>query len=347
MDYNIPLPNGYYWGESTFSPSNFPPQDNFPNSGSRTNYIPSSKSDYKFKYGFKTKENSKLYTLPAGKLEIISEPVFFTLDSKLYRGSELGISNKKNILSTVSTQGIDKQPEGFMIISSVFKPSPVPSSRLSNGKEAQDIVAKYFKIINPDIKCETNIIGSTLTDLKIHINNKVLNVEIKGSPNGMKSLHTLFDKSVRRNKTVSHYIECVAGGYCSIYNIEKRVTFIESLIDHFRAKDKTIGFAGDEGAAKSGKLPICLMTTDEYILSGIRECVLDHFAESGDHYFSIFDRAASTPHIFFVGDDAVDNIFDMPPLPDIIYGGLQTYGGMSAGATRIALKVKFKPHETR
>lgn len=335
------LPPNYIWGGCVFTPANFSYQHGYTNSGNRSNYIPSSNNlGYPFKEGFKTKENSKLYTIP-GSLEIINEPVFFTINSRLFRGEELGIATKKSVLSTVSRKGID-EPEGYMLISSVFKPSPLLSNRLANGKNAQEIVGQYFKSLCPNLTYETNLVGSSLTDLKLNINNKTLNVEIKSSPSGLKSLHTMFDKSVRRNKPISHYLECVSKGFCTIFNVQKGNSYFESLMDHFKKIDPAVGFAGDIGVARSGKVPKSLMSSESHILSELSICIINHFRENGDHYFCILDRSTNQIHAYFVGIDPLDNIFDFPSIPELVWGGLQSYGGNSHGATRIALKVKFK-----
>jgi hypothetical protein len=131
-------------------------------------------------------------------------------------------------------------------------------------------------------------------------------------------------------------------GFWGIFGIEKSASYFEALIDHFRSKDNTIGFGGDEGVARSGKIPRCLMSDDPYILAELSRCIIKHFEENDDHYFAIFDRSSNQPHVFYVGLDPMDNIFRMPRLPELVYGGFQTYGGISHSATRIALKAKFK-----
>lgn len=337
------LPDGYSWSNSVFGTHNFPKQDGYINSGTRTNYIPTSEFNYPFMGGFKPKENSKIFLNDSTKP--ISEPVFFTIDAKLYRGSELEIGSKNSIFSTVTVDGLKYEPDGYMLISSIHKPTPTLSSRITNGSTTQKTVGEYFKSLNPNVEYSTNIIGSPKTDVVLNINNKILNVEVKSSSNGLKSIHTFFDKSTKRGKPIHRYVENIAKGYCKFFSIEKSSSYFESLIDYFRSDDESIGLAGDLGVAKSGKLPRVLLTTDEEILQDMFSTIIEHFVENGDHYFAIVDRNSNKVHAYFVGENDEDNVFNLPNLLKLVYGGLTTYGGVSSGCTRIAFKAKFYDYE--
>lgn len=340
------LPDGYSWTNSVFSQANFSWQDGYSNSGTRTNYIPSSLSGYPFSEGFMTKPDSSLYTDKS--IEQISDPVFFTINAKLYRAEELDIKNcnKKSIFSTVTVNGLAYEADGFMSLQSIYKPSPNLTSRLSNGVDNQILVGEYFRSLNQNVTYTTNKLGSVKTDVVLNINNTIdLNVEVKSSKSGLKSIHTMFDKSVKRGKISSPYAEKIAAGYCKFFSIEKTTSYLEALIDFFRNDDDTIGFAGDLGVAKSGKLPRVLMTTEPEILEDLFITMIDHFQENLDHYFAIVDRSTNKVHAYFVGADEKDNFFKLPNLMKIVRGGLSTYGGACSGNTRVGFKVKFDDYE--
>ncbi len=336
------IPHGYLWGDCVFSVQNFPYQEDFPNSGARSVYIPQSDSihNFQFHYGFPVKQNTKVYPINSDPI-IINDPIHFTVDSKLFRGDSIGIKNNL-ILAEYTLQDFKNSKCGLIPISSVYKPSPLKTSRVKFGHDAQIQVGEYFKSLYPELTYTTNKSGSNSSDLILNVNGRLIKVEVKGSSNGLKSIHTLFDKSVKRGKLISPYLESVSEAYCNIFKIKKQESWFISLIDFFRDQNSTIGLAGDLGVVKSGKLPSEFMTTDENILNEIFKSIINHFRENDDHYFCILSRSTGKIDSFFVGEDESDNIFNFKSLNKLIYGGLQTYGGCSSGSTRIALKVKFQ-----
>lgn len=337
---NPQLPDGYVWKSCNLGIQNFPYQEDFPNSGTRSIYIPNeSDCNFQFRYEFPVKENTKVYDYNLNQ-STINHPIFLTKDSKLYRGRDIGLSKKALILTKYSIDNLSCC--GYIPISSIIKPSPVSSGRLNLGSTAQEIIGEYFKSINPSVTYITNSIGSNSTDVILNVNNKSLNVEVKGSNGGLSSIHTLFDKSVRRDKPVSSYLEYISEGYCESFEINNSGSWFISLIDYFRSKNNSIGLVGDSGVIKSGKLPRELMSTNEQLLDRLYHSILNHFNENNDHYFCILNRKSNSIHSYFVGLNDDDNIFNFKCLPKLSYGGLMTYGGPSSGSTRIAFKVKFK-----
>jgi hypothetical protein len=118
---------------------------------------------------------------------------------------------------------------------------------------------------------------------------------------------------------------------------------LEELIDIYREIDMAVGFPGDEGVKKSGKLPPILRVRDDTsILSAARSAVLAHFCRTEDNYFAVYNRDGPTSvELFYTGHGP--NTLGAPMFPDLDAATLDTHGGPYNKSMRVALKVQLNP----
>jgi hypothetical protein len=186
--------------------------------------------------------------------------------------------------------------------------------------------------------------GSTLPDLVMTIAGKSVQFEIKGTNNSRTPI-TFFDISVSRSGTPSKVLDSLAENYIAAFNlpIKGEKNFLD-LMNYYRSKDNKIGFAGDVGVFKSGKLPSELKTLNNTIREKAYKILIKHFAEGGDDFFVVQDRSNNTFSMYYVGGGKSGNVFgekNIPKMPPLSYFELSTYGGASRGNTRVGLKAKL------
>jgi len=193
--------------------------------------------------------------------------------------------------------------------------------------------------------------GQKKSDLLVRVGTVEVAFEVKGVSSFLRPL-PFFDKSVRR-RSVPDEVEEVAEAYIESLSwrdggVLKRIMLAEGypltflgMLDFFRDKtpDPTIGLAEDPGSPSSGKLPRALKTSRPEVLHRSRLVVLDHFRKSGDSYFVVHQKADDDVRVFHTGHGRND--LRAPPLPRFREVHLETYGGASKGATRVAFKINF------
>lgn len=334
--------DGYQFRNVSCSEKNFKKQDGFKNSGTRSLLVPELESEYKFINGFPIKQDARIYLPDKSSIPITQESIFFTYYSKLHRAIDLDINVAKNtILTEISLKNFNSEPDGYIKISSVIKPTPINLNRVNTGESAQKIVADYIKSLYPEIEYEINKPGSNKPDVTIYYYNKKINIEVKNSANGLQSLHCIFDKSVNRSNIVNSYIETISKKYCHLMSIEHNNDYwFFDLLEYYRTSDMSIGLPGDVGVKKSGKLPKDLFTDNILMLQEFYNIIINHFRETENDYFAIYNKKHDVINCFFVGDN--ENILEMPVLNELSYAGISSYGGVSSGSMRIGFKCKFK-----
>ena len=315
----------------TFSAKNFPATENnmrFSGAGERTDYITTGQPPH----GFRVEEQTCL--APCNSKIAEGSSVWFT-SPELKRLSDInpGLSST-GVYGQVSMRGPTEEADGYIRISKVTKPSGNAQTRVAMGAEAQKIAQDTVFILSRSLELECLYVssaspGSTAPDLVMQIHGETSQFEIKGT-SSPSAFITLFDKSARRENVPPMLDRFVAPlGY----------SMFVDLVDAEREHDTSVGFSGDVGAPKSGKMPNALHIKDESILEQYHAAILDHFADGGDNYFSIHNRVASTTEIFYTGYG--NNVLQAPLVPPLKELRIQTYGGPSNGATRIGMKVKF------
>jgi len=332
---------------ATFTQRNFPADygnDVFVGAGERTCYVPQSLSQKCD--GFLIERETVVYG-PSSQEVKPGNPIWFTYPPKLFSGEEIGLS--RGIYAQCSTSGSIIEPEGYIRISAVRKPSPPKKGRVAHGETTQEVVASRVKEISDNIGISYNLVsiapvGSQAPDLVVKLEDQTQQFEIKGQGSASAPI-TLFDKSARREKYpdfLDDLAECYIEGIDylkeDMTKLKMPMSFL-GIMDYYRRIENTVGFAGDVGVVKSGKLPSDLKTSDSYITKKIDGFILDHFHESKDNYFTVFNRSSNDMKIYHT--DYGDNILGVEDMPPIKRVELATYGGASGGATRIGLRIKL------
>lgn len=322
--------------ETSFTPKNFPSDGNeqFNSVGERTNYVASEHNER----GFVVNQPSKIIKPDGTKVDVAQgDRVYLTRPGKLARGKDIGAADGSGVYAKVSK--VSPEPEdflGYIQLSKVTKPAGKNQARVGTGANAQNNLAEYVKDMVGEENYEFVSMarkGSTAPDLVVKLYGEKIQFEIKGASNP-KAPITFFDKSVRRGVKVEildHFASVLTKG---------RVGDFTQLVDEYKQKDPTIGFPGDEGTGKSGKLPSEFNIVDSGALQAMRQLLIDHFAkgESGgtDNYFAVMSPSGE-PAIFHTGHGP--NPLKLPPLPALRGFKIATYGGPSGGAMRVGIKV--------
>lgn len=209
-----------------------------------------------------------------------------------------------------------------------------PQPRIILGNNSQHIVASSLQAAHGISFAVTHLAptGSRSPDLIASYEKQIIQIEIKGRNNSRQEV-TLFDRSTRRNISVP--------ALDKIINIvtDSSLTFSE-FVDLHRQGDPTVGFPGDVGVAKSGKIPSkTLSVSDAAKLLHLHEYISEYFTVNNDNYLAIHNRDVGTINVFHTGYGL--NVLEAPPLPTLTRFGLHTYGGASSGAMRIGMKVGF------
>jgi len=216
--------------------------------------------------------------------------------------------------------------------------------------------------------------GSTKPDLIMEIAGKRVQFEIKGTNDRKKEI-TFFDITARRKQNAKSrlgkadldgtaLIYIASGGTNlksafkqggkfrkllnkegAFYAImeyyrelamtkEQRATFLAG-----KPMESNIGFAGDKGVVKSGKLPNEFKVESGPLLKKMHLFILKHFIKGGDDYFAVHNRTDDTFEIYNV--NTKNDILKKKTLPQFTEFKLATYGGPSAAGTRVGYKIKF------
>lgn len=355
--------------ETKFSIMNFPSEvgDNSSfgkpgKTGSRTIYAPVNTTDYGFPEGFPMAKNAKMYKKDGTVAKELKkdDTVHFTAPSKLVTAKDLGITGRdaRGTFAPVSLSGFDKKVDGYVIISAVAKPSGNNQGRVGSGSKAQDVIALkikemcHDKDIEVDNDYSTAIAASTKPDLVMTIAGKRVQFEIKNQTSPT-ALITLFDKTGRRTGREAKELGLAADAYYDKLKVDGKTlsslmkaggfkkTFT-GVMDYFRSVNPKIGFVGDSGVIKSGKLPPELKTVDRSLLSKFEAIIKDHFKEGGDDYLCIYNSKRKTFDLYYLNAGTSDNVLGAPNFPQLSMFQLATYGGRSGDGTRCGFKIKLK-----
>ena len=334
---------------ATFTQRNFPcafGNDQFVGAGERTCYVPQSSTYTTHTSGFTLATDTVLYGSSYHELKTGTN-IWFTYPPKLHSGSDLNLP--RGIYALCSLRSFDSNPDGYIRISAVTKPSPQKAGRVKHGETTQSLVASKVKEISDGMGISYNLVsiapaGSQAPDLITQLDNQTYQFEIKGSSSSTAPI-TLFDKSARRER-YPQFLDSLADCYIEgidylkegMQKLKMPMSFL-GIMDYYKNRYGFVGFAGDEGVCKSGKLPSDLKTDDPFITTKVDQFIIEHFHESGDNYFTVHDRSKDEFKFFHTGLD--DNILGMDELPPIKRVELATYGGPSGGGTRIGLRIKL------
>jgi len=352
--------------EASFGMVNFPNDvgGDKPQAATRTVYPPVDGEDYAYPEGFPTLKSTDLVDKNGKVIKSLSanKTVWFTAPATLHK------LTGSSWFAKVSLKAYDKPFDGYIMISHVKKPGGKSQKRVAAGTKTQEECAAYIKelCLEKDIEFESDFTvaksGSTIPDLVMTIGGKRIQFEIKGT-NARKNEITFFDITARRkqnakskvgkielDKTTEFYINSVP----ELKNVFKKLGntwdkirkksgdeggAFHAVMEYSKSLDPTIGYAGDNGVVKSGKLPSSLKTTSSGLLKNIHNLILQHFTKGGDDYFVIHDRSSDTFEVYNVNKK--NDILKMPTLPQFKEFRLTTYGGPSAAGTRVGYKIKL------
>lgn len=334
---------------ATFTQRNFPHafgNDQFVGAGERTCYVPQSPSFSAYESGFPLAVDTVLFGSSYRELKAGTN-IWFTYPPKLHPGSDLDLP--RGIYALCSLRSFSANPDGYVRISTVTKPSPTKTGRVKHGETTQSLVASRVKEISDEMGINYSLVsiakvGSQAPDLVADLDSKRHQFEIKGTSSSTAPI-TLFDKSARRERYpqfLDYLAECYIEGIDylkeDMQKLKMPMSFL-GIIDYYKHRYSFVGFAGDDGVCKSGKLPPDLKTDDSFITAKVDEFIIEHFHESGDNYFTVHDRSKDEFKFFHTGYK--ENVIGADELPPIKRVELATYGGPSGGGTRIGLRIKL------
>lgn len=205
--------------------------------------------------------------------------------------------------------------------------------RVTTGDIAQRFIYRYIKATRPDLKLGTPRYakqGSTSSDIVMNINDQSYIFEVKNRTT-RHILIQLFSEQVRRGepgKKIPIFLQMM--GYPAD---------LTKVIDTFRTKDKTVGFAGDPGIdSASGRLPV-LGPPPPKVLATLRKYFISYLQEKQVSYFCLVTGNETT--VFYTGYGT--NILEAPSLPAVMFARLDTTGPAHHPKTiRACVKVRFE-----
>lgn len=226
--------------------------------------------------------------------------------------------------------------------------------RVLKGLSSQDAVASYIFAEARDLGFRARIMskakfGQKGNDVVISIDGMKYNIEVKGTAGANKPI-SMFDKSVRR-RNVPREIDKITEAFASVISVGgaslNRLMQVNSyqtgflgVMDFYRDKiDPAIGLAEDANSPPSGKIPRDFISRDTSVCTAARNIILANLKAGEDTYFAVHDKGTDDVRFWYTGYGT--NVLQAKRFPSIKEIALDTYGGASLGATRIALKIRI------
>lgn len=208
--------------------------------------------------------------------------------------------------------------------------------RVTKGAIAQQIVIDDFKrkfpaskvkYVAPPGSQKTDIIMSLGSGNDVHIEAKVAGQRI-----------TVYDASVRRGDT-NELLDWTAR---SLPFNKQKLSFSE-LIDSIRRADPRVGFPGDKGVAKSGKVP-AFQVTSRPVLTALRAQLQKRYQERNDNYLALVNPTSHRVRYYYISGPMLRGLHPLK-FPEINKAAFDTYGWdpKSRDALRAAIKVFVQP----
>lgn len=208
--------------------------------------------------------------------------------------------------------------------------------RVSNGAMAQVFVARDFRRRFPSAKLtfkappgsqKTDIIMTMKDGTPVHLEVKIAGARI-----------TAYDTSIRRGDT-DPLMDWAAS---TLPNNPRKLSFSD-LIDAARQQDKRVGFPGDEGVAKSGKVP-AFPLQGPAVLSQLRTQLMNRYKEKGDNYLALVTPGSNKVSYYYISGPFLRGL-QAGKFPSLSKAQFDTYGwdSKSGNALRAAIKVFISP----
>lgn len=207
--------------------------------------------------------------------------------------------------------------------------------RVSHGFNAQNIASDHLLHCFPHFNIlSVALPGSNLPDIVASYNNVTIQFEVK-SCNTTKSPIVVINNTVKRTSST------LVDKLIPLFSNNRHFNVAE-VVDFSRATDSTVGFPCDQGAPRSGKLPISLELTHlDPVCKCVHAVIVSYLQQKGNNYFALVTKRPKVlTNLFHVG--SCDNILGAPPLPPIHKVRLRTYGTAPMDSMRAAVKVTFQ-----
>lgn len=209
-------------------------------------------------------------------------------------------------------------------------------ARVDTGAAAQVYVVRDFRRKFPSSTVEflaprgsqkTDIIMTMKSGQKVHLEVKVAGMRI-----------TAYDCSIRRGET-DPLLDWAAR---TLPQNKNKLSFTQ-LMDELRKMDKRIGFPGDPGCAKSGKVPAFPLTGPD-VLSELRKQLVDRYKSKGDNYLALVIPGTNRVQYYYISGQFIRGLH-ADKFPKIARAQFDTYGWdpKSGDAIRAAIKVFVTP----
>jgi hypothetical protein len=209
-------------------------------------------------------------------------------------------------------------------------------TRVDTGAAAQVFVIRDFRRKFPSSKAtflaprgsqKTDIIMTMKNGEEVHIEVKVAGMRI-----------TAYDSSIRRGESDA-MLDWAAS---TLPNNKHKLSFSQ-LIDEVRKQDRRVGFPGDPGVAKSGKVP-AFPLTGAAVLNELRKQLIARYKERGDHYLALVVPGTNEVKYYYISGPFL-RALHADKFPTLSRAQFDTYGWdpKSGNALRAAIKVFISP----
>lgn len=209
-------------------------------------------------------------------------------------------------------------------------------SRVSTGAAAQIFVVRDFRRKFPSSKLtfkappgsqKTDIIMTMKDGTAVHLEVKVAGMRI-----------TAYDSTIHRGDTDA-LLDWAAS---TLPNNPQKLSFSD-LIDTVRQQDRRVGFPGDEGVAKSGKVP-AFPLKGPAVLSQLRQQLMNRYKEKGDNYLALVIPGTNQVQYYYISGPFLRGLH-AEKFPTLSRAQFDTYGwdSKSGNGLRAAIKVYISP----
>ena len=351
-------------------PANFPSKGNkgWKAAGSRTQYVVAGDP-------FILRRDTQMANPETGEVVDLTAgaEIYVVAPHQMVYGKDIfDKGNSKVIYTSVSLSSATGSMDGYVQVSAIGKPSGNAQSRVSTGASGQesvfDAVVEIGKKKGVDVKFVSSAKrGSTKPDLIVDWGGQPVQYEIKTRANPSSGVIQFFDESVRKGTRQSEFlhdivkmflknitVEVLFDGYgnelpkppsMSLVKALKKYGYdrnLNGILEFYQYHiDGEVGFAGEKGTPKSGRMPASLKTSDPELCAAVREVLLNHLIDGGDDYFCVFTSTTGDAEFYLTGKSSDVMGVGVPPFPPLEKFSLSTGGGASSGATRLGLKGKF------
>lgn len=179
--------------------------------------------------------------------------------------------------------------------------------------------------------------SSQREDVIIDFAGQPLQFEVKARLKPFSS-NIVYEKTLRKGQN-----DFVFDTFADKFSKGKFQSFSELMNFYKQNIDPRVGFPGEEGTPKSGKIPLHFKTNDVSFLELLRVTSMQRFQKKGDNYFVIYDHSDKNFYVFHTGLEP--NLLKAGPFPHFDSAKVDTYGGAYKGGMRVAFKAVINTHQ--